>query len=596
MFSCSQSELGISVASSYADEELSTPLGNPTETQKQKTHSQSRASQHSTAAPSAHYQDAPIDHPQSKQIQPTDHPQITQSAYQLPYSSATNSVNSQSRNIQSGVSHFDHPQTGGQPATVVSYSGTIPSQQQQPEFYMQSQPLMTGPALVQGHPQAQYLPMQQPLYQGQQPQYYQHQNLHGQPPPQVQQHMQYQLMQQPSQVATTYAPVPGYDAPPTQLSQPGQYYQIPLQQPIQQQPIYQPQMQPQHFDPRYAAALQPVTSHPVGMTRGATQMTNSNSQKVSPRSVRQSPRVDSSTSTKTIGMVAPKPNRPNKDFIERNINKARGVNSAKGGYASRMAQSKQQQAEMKNWAPGMVVTRKKAASADNALRAPKPRDDYDVMSAADLQGTLQHQPEMQNVWAQRSSQLAQTKSRPTEKRRGKPISSRRDDQNPTNTGSFTGRESITESRVKFDVNLEPSVSDIHTKVQDTHMKLIGPIPQNHGKNIRQLGQGHIGGDGYSTAAGAIPQHQSPTASSYHHSPRRHSHQSGDSLGYSQNDQFERHSAKQIDVAANQSYSQIYQGSMQDMTGNTESTEGIHTESRWNPRPKVCDLYYVLCTN
>ncbi|XP_067937353.1 jhy protein homolog [Watersipora subatra] len=284
---------------------------------------------------------------------------------------------------------------------------------------------------------------------------------------------------------------------------------------------------------------------------------------VSPRSVRSS--APSEGNSKVVGTVAPKPGRPDKDFIERNINRARGVSSAKSGYATRLAQSRQQEEERKQWAPGMVIPRKKAASADNALRMVKPSRDVEPETSAANESARQPP---QNVWEQRAMQLSQVKSRPAAKKRNGMTSTSRS-KPETSRSSVASHESITESRVKLDVNLEPSGE---TVASSTHMRPIGPIPQRPERKAQEIAFASQPVRTYGPPS-SVPQYESPEGS-----PRYHTQLT--STGHQlPSDKREVFAPVELD-----SYNQYYQSSLQSM-GEPAATQRVETESRWNSRSR-----------
>lgn len=190
--------------------------------------------------------------------------------------------------------------------------------------------------------------------------------------------------------------------------------------------------------------------------------------KVSPTTAaeKQSP----SSSKKVVGTVAPKPQPPTKNFIEKNKDKARGICSAKSSYSSRLMQAKKEQENIKDWAPGMVVPRKKAASADNAVRSHKASDNSQEETVLSPPPNVKHAfstedvPQMtaQSIWEHKSARLAEAKSKKStrlSKRQIKQPQQRPDMEN--------------ESQIKVEMDLSSNQNFVPIQ---QGMKLIGPIP------------------------------------------------------------------------------------------------------------------------
>lgn len=560
-FCFSQSDLQTSVMSSYADDDP-TPIPQTYQIHQDGSYGNSQVlDANQDQYPNAEQQyHVPQLHQQSQQQMHVMHQQTISQQHPMPSGPQYGLAPQAAVQMQQQIYNPSH----------MAYSSHIQTlHQQNPQFYQH---------MPQQLPQQ--LHQQQPLHPHQQSMQYTQQSLHHhQPQPQsyrqnnYPEHLHTQQMQQPvNSQQHTYA----------------QYHQQPntQQQPSQQQQHPEPTYHQQHLQqvPQYPTQSQSYTQHqPSQSDVKYNKSSPIASPKTSPRHGYQTPKQN------VVGTVAPKPVQPDRDFIERNKERARGVSSAKGGYASRMMQAKQKKEEIKNWAPGMVVQRKKAASADNALRTNKAQPlDSDRMATAGYQRSEDHvrgdEPPVRTVWEQRAAQLSQAKG---DKKKG--ITPGRD-RSPEKT-SMTGRSSITESRVKLDLNLDVPTGFAPT---DPRMKLIGPIPQQQGvaRNISPRGyapptmSGVPANDHHS---GPIPRYHSPTGPvenhSQHHPHTQQLHSVNNRINITgpvhQQQHFASYNQQSIDDTqyhdqveeANQSYNQYYQSS---------NHQGYPaTGSRWN---------------
>jgi len=407
---------------------------------------------------------------------------------------------------------------------------------------------------------------------------------------------QYMAQQPPDQHMSYRQPPDQYmsQQPPDQhmhRQRPDQYMaqQPPAQHMSYRQPPdeYMAQQSPaQHMPYQQSRQLiQYSVEHPIG-TQYTPQNTNDSS-KIQGRSSSQSSETRSlskyafpskdyvvTTQTGVVRTVAPKPERPAKDFIERNINRARGVSSAKTGYATRRLQSKQQQLDLKNWAPGMVVPRKKAASADMATRTTE--SSSPIIQNQPLFNTVPNpNSSVQSVWENNAAQLSHTKNISSSKPN---LHAQRSDQS-----NITGRQSLPESRVKVDVNLNAN-SEVHTDFGG--MRLIGPIAQQHFTGSKSSNFGYANGL-YNGESDAGPPLCHPTSAVTSHGEVK------DTTGVKtvhNNSLFyygQQTSIQASHDAANDSYREQYKY----LIDSNSSHAAVHSQSRWNPPQKVSILLY-----
>lgn len=246
-------------------------------------------------------------------------------------------------------------------------------------------------------------------------------------------------------------------------------------------------------------------------TRGFVVQSVTSESKQSPKS-KTSPKIENQP--KIVGTVAPKPPRPNKNFIEKNIEKARGVSSAKSSYTSRLMQAKKEQEVRKDWAPGMVIPRKKAASADNAVRAHKPENNFqepesptEKVKQAFSEDDI---PSAQSVWEQRSAQLTDTKSKKHPKQHKK---------TPRQLQAPPKMDNPSRINVHMDLQANPNFGTPHHG-----LRLIGPIPQQSSQPFsytspRSYATPSVGNiQGYQTPSGRIQEHQIPAGPIQGHQP------------------------------------------------------------------------------
>ena len=416
-------------------------------------------------------------------------------------------------------------------------------------------------------------------------------------PPQLNQHYTTQKPQHYQHTQQSFGAIPTPYMTEQVAVTPQQYMPQHGYQDVQQQSYQNTYQQHLHHVQQTMSQEQTTQRSYLPANRGSPQSSPKGSPKSSPRHTRYQ--------TPVVGTVAPKPSQPAKDFIERNKDRARGVSSAKGGYASRMMQAKQKQEELKSWAPGMVLPRKKAASADNAMRNNKASQlETERHAFADGHRETSEAPAVKKVWEQRANQLAQIKSSP---KKVTPRRERSPDKTPQT--AITGRESITESRVKMDLNLDIPAGFVQT---DPRMKLIGPIPQQpQAGNIRQMSPRSyappvmMGVHQHDPHVGSVPRYHSPTgpveeqhphvqqvhpinerihiSGPVQHPSHYSSHHPGNN--YHSQQSVERppqmYSQTSVQSQANQSYSQYYHH--QSGYGDTMSE---HAGSRWNQHQKV----------
>ena len=249
-------------------------------------------------------------------------------------------------------------------------------------------------------------------------------------------------------------------ANPTQLTENQRMiHSIPPQQPYQVPHQYSHQRTPETEG--YASVMQTGSNEPTILKQSPRRIRDCSRmpQSFSEPSLQSMDRSSAQPPESPSRTVARKPPRPERDFIERNKNRARGVSSAKSGYSARLRQKQQEEEERKVWAPGMVLPRKKAASADNAVRSHKkisPRELEPLVA----QGWQENNCNPQSVWEQRSQQLAIAKGQGHPMKQSQQLS--------------RSESRLTERRVKVDVNLnvrEPSQLP-------GRMNLIGPIPKS----------------------------------------------------------------------------------------------------------------------